>query len=198
MLVKQIELFEVVLPRRRPHSWATTITQIGEGYVIIRITTDDGYIGYGEATVLPEWGGDFGCYYGESAHTVYPVITNYIFPVLKDKSPLDIEALMGEMNRVIKGHWYAKAAVEMALLDINGKSLKQPIYNLLGGKVNDRIKIAHSLGLMDIKPAIEEAEKAVSEGIRTIKVKGGLDPARDIALMRKLESIYKGKVECKT
>lgn len=195
MLVKQIELFEIVLPRRRPHSWATTITQIGEGYVIVRITTDNGYIGYGEATVLPEWGGDFGCYYGESSSTVYPVITNYLFPVIKDKSPFTLEALMAEMNRVVKGHWYAKAAVEMALLDINGKVLEQPVYNLLGGMVHDRITIAHSLGLMDISPAIEEAEKAVNEGIRTIKVKGGLDPERDITLIRRLESIYKGKID---
>jgi len=195
MLVKQIELFEVVLPRRRPHSWATTITQIGEGYVIVRITTDDGHIGYGEATVLPEWGGDFGCYYGESASTVCPVIANYLFPVVKDQSPLALEALMTQMNRVVKGHWYAKAAVEMALLDINGKALGQPVYNLLGGMVQDRITVAHSLGLMDIKPAIAEAERAVSEGIRTIKVKGGLEPERDITLMRKLESIYKGKVD---
>ncbi|MFC1912672.1 mandelate racemase/muconate lactonizing enzyme family protein [Chloroflexota bacterium] len=195
MLVKQIELFEVVLPRRRPHSWATTITQIGEGYVIVRITTDDGHIGYGEATVLPEWGGDFGCYYGESASTVFPVISSYLFSAIKDQSPFALEALIGQMNRVVKGHWYAKAAIEMALFDINGKALGQPVYNLLGGMVQDKITVAHSLGLMDIKPAIEEAEMAVSEGIRTIKVKGGLDPARDIALIRKLESIYKGKVD---
>jgi len=195
MLVKKIELFEVVLPRRRPHSWATTITQIGQGYVIVRITTDDGYVGYGEATVLPEWGGDFGCYYGESASTVFPVIANYLFPVVKDQSPFVLEVLIGQMNRVVKGHWYAKAAVEMALLDIAGKALGQPVYNLLGGMVQDKITVAHSLGLMDIKPAIEEAERAVSEGIRTIKVKGGLDPARDIALIRKLESVYRGKVD---
>jgi len=94
MLVKKVELFEITLPRRRPHSWATSITQIGQGYVIARITTDDGHIGYGEATVLPEWGGDFGQYYGESPGTVFSVITDYLFPVLKDKSPLALEALM--------------------------------------------------------------------------------------------------------
>ncbi len=195
MLVKKAELFEVVLPRRRPHSWATSITQIGQGYVIVRVTTDDGHVGYGEATALPEWGGDFGRYYGESPRTVFPVIADYLFPVLKDKSPLALEALMSQMNRAIKGHWYAKAAIEIALLDIIGKALGQPVYNLLGGAVRTKIPLAHSLGLMDIKPALEEAERAVGEGIRTIKIKGGLDPVRDIELVRKLESVYQGRVD---
>ena len=195
MLVKKAELFEVVLPRRRPHSWATSITQIGQGYVIVRVTTDDGHVGYGEATALPEWGGDFGRYYGESPRTVFPVIADYLFPVLKDKSPLALEALMSQMNRAIKGHWYAKAAIEIALLDIIGKALGQPVCNLLGGVVRTKIPLAHSLGLMDIKPALEEAERAVGEGIRTIKIKGGLDPVRDIELVRKLESVYQGRVD---
>lgn len=195
MLVKKVELFEIILPRRRPHSWATSITQIGQGYVIARITTDDGHIGYGEATVLPEWGGDFGQYYGESPGTVFSVITDYLFPVLKDKSPLALEALMSQMNRVIKGHWYAKSAIEIALLDIIGKALEQPVCNLLGGLVRTKVPLAHSLGLMDVRPALEEAERAVGEGIRTIKVKGGLDAARDIELIRKLESVYQGRVD---
>ena len=195
MLVKKVELFEIILPRRRPHSWATSITQIGQGYVIARITTDDGHIGYGEATVLPEWGGDFGQYYGESPGTVFSVIADYLFPVLKDKSPLALEALMGQMNRVIKGHWYAKSAIEIALLDIIGKALEQPVCNLLGGSVRTKVPLAHSLGLMDVRPALAEAERAVGEGIRTIKVKGGLDPARDIELIRKLESVYQGRVD---
>ncbi len=195
MLVKKVELFEVVLPRRRPHSWATSITQIGQGYVIVRVTTDDGHIGYGEATVLPEWGGDFGRYYGESPGTVFSVIADYLFPALKDKSPLALEALMSQMNRAIKGHWYAKAAIEIALLDIIGKALGQPVCNLLGGVVRTKIPLAHSLGLMDINPALEEAERAVGEGIRTIKIKGGLDPVRDIELVRKLESVYQGRVD---
>ena len=195
MLVKKVELFEVVLPRRRPHSWATSITQIGQGYVIVRVTTDDGHIGYGEATVLPEWGGDFGRYYGESPGTVFSVIADYLFPALKDKSPLVIEALMSQMNRAIKGHWYAKAAIEIALFDIIGKALGQPVCNLLGGVVRTKIPLAHSLGLMDIRSALEEAERAVGEGIRTIKIKGGLDPVRDIELVRKLESVYQGRVD---
>lgn len=195
MLVKKVELFKIVLPRRRPHSWATSITQIGQGYVIVRITTDDGHIGYGEATVLPEWGGDFGQYYGESPGTVFAVIADHLFPVLKDKSPLALEALMNEMNRVIKGHWYAKSAIEIALLDITGKALEQPVCSLLGGPVRTKVPLAHSLGLMDIEPALEEAERAVGEGIGTIKIKGGLDAARDIELLRKLESAYQGKVD---
>lgn len=195
MLVKKVELFKVVLPRRRKHSWATSITQIGQGYVIVRITTDDGHVGYGEATVLPEWGGDFGQYYGETPGTVLSVVADYLFPAIKDESPFALEALMDRMNRVIKGYWYAKAAIQIALLDIIGKASGQPVYNFLGGLVRAKVRLAHSLGLMDVNSALEEAKQAVSEGIRTIKIKGGLDPARDVELIRKLESIYQGSVD---
>lgn len=196
MQVKKIELFEVILPRRRPHRWATLITPIGQGYVILRITTDDGIQGWGEATVLPEWGGDFGRYFGESSRTVFTAIADYLFPsALKGCSPFDIEALTARMHQVIKGHLYAKAAVEMALFDIMGKALRQPVYNLLGGRVRSRIPLAHSLGIMDVEPALEEAQKAVSEGIKTIKVKGGLDTARDVELIRKLDAAFQGKID---
>jgi muconate cycloisomerase len=195
MQVKKVELFEVVLPRRRPHRWATLITPIGQGYVILRITTDNGIEGWGEATVLPEWGGDFGRYFGESSGTVFLAISQHIFPsALKNCNPFDLEALSLRMHQVIKGHTYAKAAVEMALLDILGKATGQPVYNLLGGKVRDKIPVAHSLGLMDIQPALDEAKIAVDEGIKCIKVKGGLDVARDVELIRKLDAAFQGRI----
>ncbi|MFC1951452.1 mandelate racemase/muconate lactonizing enzyme family protein [Chloroflexota bacterium] len=194
MLIKKIELFVVTLPRRRGHSWATSITQVGEGYVILRITTDTGIVGYGEAAALPEWGGDFGRYSGEMHGTVLPVIAGYLFPVLKDESPFALEYLMAKMNRNIKGHFYAKAAIQMALLDIIGKATSQPAYNFLGGQVRHKVELAHSLGLMEIGTALEEAKIAVSEGIKNIKIRGGLDPKRDVELIGKLDTMFQGEV----
>jgi muconate cycloisomerase len=59
---------------------------------------------------------------------------------------------------------------------------------LLGGCFRDRVPIAHSLGLLEIEKAVEEALEAKSEGVKTIKLKGGVDPQRDIELVRQMRN----------
>jgi muconate cycloisomerase len=57
---------------------------------------------------------------------------------------------------------------------------------LLGGRLRDGIEVTHSLGIMDIDRCVDEGEQAVAEGARTIKCKTGLDPERDVELVRRL------------
>ena len=64
-----IELFQISLPTRREHKWTGLQEPIG-GYVIIKMTDADGCVGWGEAPVLKDWGGEFGRYFGESPGTV--------------------------------------------------------------------------------------------------------------------------------
>jgi len=61
------------------------------------------------------------------------------------------------MDRAIKGYPYCKAALDMALYDVVGKTLKVPAYDLLGGRCRERVTIAHSIGLMEIDKGVEEA-----------------------------------------
>src|SRR5207244_1903498 len=77
-------------------------------------------------------------------------------------------------------------AVDVACHDLAGKALGVPVWKLLGGRQRDGIEVTHSLGIMEIDRCIAEAEQAVGEGIRTIKCKTGLDPKRDVELVRQL------------
>src|SRR5690606_37951475 len=90
------------------------------------------------------------------------------------------------MDRVVKGNPYAKAALDIAIYDIAGKALGRPVCELLGGDFRDSIEVTHSLGIMPVDRCIEEAKQAVAEGILTIKCKTGLDPQRDVELVRRL------------
>ena len=91
------------------------------------------------------------------------------------------------MDLAIRGHNYAKAAIDIALYDIMGKAVDKPVYQLLGGKHREAIPIAHSLGVvMDVEAAVEEAVAACAEGIKDIKMKGGLNLTRDLELMKRL------------
>ncbi len=183
MKITEIETIPIRLPTRRAHEWASLTTPIGV-YVIIKLHTDEGLIGLGEAPVLKDWGGDHGKYYGESPQTTMHVINSILAPALKDQDPLRIEALHGVMDKSVKGYPYAKAAVDMALYDVVGKALQVPVYQLLGGCFRQRVTIAHSLGLMELEEALDEALQVQSEGVKTIKLKGGVDPQRDVELVR--------------
>ena len=90
------------------------------------------------------------------------------------------------MDKAVKGYPYCKAAIDAALYDVVGKALKVPAYQLLGGLYRERIPIAHSLGLMEIEKAVDEALQAKAEGVKTIKLKGGVEHKRDVELVKQI------------
>jgi muconate cycloisomerase len=185
MKITKIETIPIRLPTRRLHQWARLSTPIGV-YVIIKLYTDDGWVGLGEAPVLKDWGGDHGKYFGETPQTTAHIINDILAPALKDQDPRRFETIHASMDESVKGYPYAKAAIDMALYDVAGKAMQMPAYQFLGGCFRDRVSIAHSLGLMEIEKAVEEALQAKSEGVKTIKLKGGVDPRRDVELVRRM------------
>ncbi len=187
MKISRIETIPIRLPTRRVHQWASLTTPIGV-YVIIKLYTDQGLVGLGEAPVLKDWGGDHGKYFGETPQTTVHIINDILAPALKDQNPNRIEILHALMDKAVKGYPYCKAAIDAAIYDVVGKALDVPVYQLLGGLFRERIPIAHSLGLMEIDKAVEEAREAIAEGVKTIKLKGGLEPRRDIDLVERIRA----------
>ncbi|HJU61994.1 MAG TPA: enolase C-terminal domain-like protein [Candidatus Binatia bacterium] len=185
MKITDIETIPIRLPTRRVHQWASLTTPIGV-YVIVKLHTDEGLVGLGEAPVLKDWGGDYGKYFGETPQTTVHIINDILLPALKGQNPCRFEVIHALMERAVKGYPYAKAAIDMALYDVTGKAMQVPAYQFLGGCFRDRVSIAHSLGLMEIENAIDEALQAESEGVKTIKLKGGVDPKRDVELVRRM------------
>lgn len=187
MKITRIETIPIRLPTRRVHQWASLTTPIGV-YVIIKLHTDEGIVGLGEAPVLKDWGGDHGKYFGETPRTTVHIIQDILAPALKGQDPGRFETLHAVMDKAVKGYPYCKAAIDAALYDAVGKALQVPVYQLLGGCFRERVSIAHSLGLMEIDKAVAEALEAKSEGVKTIKLKGGVDPKRDVELVRQMRA----------
>ncbi|MBI4528335.1 MAG: mandelate racemase [Deltaproteobacteria bacterium] len=185
MKIERIETIPIRLPTRRVHQWASLTTSIGV-YVIIKIQTDNGLTGLGEAPVLKDWGGDHMKYYGETPETTQHVINEILTPALREQDPRRIEALHSAMDTAVKGYPYCKAAIDMALHDIVGKASNIPAYQLLGGCYRERVKVTHSIGLMENAKAVEEALQVKEEGIKTIKLKGGIDYKRDVELVKEI------------
>jgi muconate cycloisomerase len=188
MKITAAEVFLVALPSRREHTWASKMeTPIGH-HAIVRLETDEGVVGWGESPAIATWGGAHGRHYGETPQTVRHMVLDYLLPAITGLDPTDIGLVHARMDRVVKGNPYAKAAIDIACHDAAGRALGVPVWRLLGGKHRDGIEVAHSLGIMPVEQCVEEAVQAVAEGARTIKCKTGLDPVRDVALVRELRA----------
>ena len=104
----------------------------------VQINTNDGFTGLGETFFAP--------------NAVSEIIHNVLSPLLINNNPLDIENHWRNMFEMTNAFGYAGAearaisAIDIALWDLTGQELGQPIYNLLGGKVRDKIKIYNTVG----------------------------------------------------
>jgi muconate cycloisomerase len=187
-VIKTVETLLVQLPTRREHRWTGLTEPIGR-YILVRLTDDAGRVGWGEAPALKDWGGEFGRYFGESPVITKTVIERYLAPAVLGVDLGDAATLHARMDAVIKGYPYAKAAVEFAFYDATGRWLGVPVHTLLGGRSRAAVPVTHSIGLIPVEQAAAEAAQVAAEGIRTIKIKVGVDPERDLAIVRAVREV---------
>ena len=151
-------------------------------YVIVKLHTDGGIVGLGEATVSALWS-------GETSKGCVAALDDLIGPALIGADPTQITALRMLMDFLLKLNPFTKAAVEMALWDISGKAFGVPVYQLLGGKVRDVIPTKMMIGAFDLPRVRTLAEQFLSWGVRCLKVKVGLDLAGDLARVRAVRDV---------
>jgi muconate cycloisomerase len=89
------------------------------------------------------------------------------------------------MGKRVQGNPFARAAVEMALWDLNGRALGVPVHRLLGGRVRDRVPLSWSLAVSNPDAELAEAREKVDKGHRIFKIKTAAHPvAEDVARVR--------------
>jgi muconate cycloisomerase len=191
--IASVELRRVSLPTRREHKWTGLTEPIG-GYVLVRIADASGLAGWGEAPVLKDWGGEFGRYFGETPGTTINVISQYLAPTVLGCMPGEIAEIHERMDCAIKGFPYAKAALEFAAYDLAGRQCGLPVHRLLGGAVRRKIPVTHSIGLIGFEEAEREGVQATREGIRTIKIKIGVELDRDVEMVRRIRDTVGPKI----
>jgi len=125
MKITQIKVYNVEVKLKKPLKIAKMLREKSSNS-IVKIETDDGIQGYGEATFAPFFA-------GETRDSVKGVVEKFLAPALTGQDPTNIFQLVDEMSRTIADNPFAKASVEMALWDIKGKALGVPVYDLCGG-----------------------------------------------------------------
>jgi L-rhamnonate dehydratase len=154
------------------------------GWLIVDIFTDDGHVGIGNAALAPP--------------ITKQVIDLYLRPLLIGADPWNIEFLWQHMYRKTmafgrKGIGMAAiSAVDIALWDLLGKSAKQPVFRLLGGRTKPRIPVyASRLYSIELSELAAEAKRYKREGYRAMKLRFGWGPTDGAAGMQQNVDLVK-------
>ena len=140
--------------------------------VLVKIISDEGIIGVGEACPVP-------IFSSETGKSIVEAIENYLKPVLIGKDFRHIASLNNIMDEALCGNNFAKAAVDMALYDLVGKYLNVPVHILLGGKFRDKIEVNSSVVIGSPKEMAQKCKEIVDKGFKYIKLYTGRDSLRD-------------------
>jgi len=143
---------------------------------LVRVETDEGLVGYGEACPAYE-------FTGETLWTVDDVIGEYLGPATVGRDPSRIEEIVRVWERELwtVGNQAARGALEMALWDLQGKALGRPVADLIGGLTRDALVEVIAWGWDDPETLGARTREMAAQGVTVFKVKVGDTPERDEA-----------------
>ena len=144
-------------------------------YIVVKIESDAGIIGYGEAT--PDIG-----FFGATLEADKSTIDLYFGPKLIGRNPFDREEILRQLN--YRGNSCPRSAIDLALHDLMGKILGLPVYDLIGGLCRDRIPVEVEIGGGPPKEMAEACVKCVKLGVKAFKPKVGGYPEEDAERLR--------------
>lgn len=187
MKIVKIEAIPFAIPYRKPLKFASGEVHTAD-HVLVRVHSDDGLVGVAEAPPRPFT-------YGETQESIVAVIEKIFAPELVGLSLLEREAVHARMGRTV-GNPAAKAAVDMAVWDVLGRTLDVSVSQLLGGWT-DRMRVSHMVGFAPDDEMVAEAERVRDTyGITVFKVKVGRRPVRlDVDACRALRTALGPDVE---
>ncbi len=151
---------------------------LDRSFPFVRVYTDEGIVGIGEC-------------FRRQPTVIKALVEDLLKPALVGKDPIDTAMRFDEMESAVNGYemggavWCAISGLDIALWDIKGKALGQPIANLLGGMKRDKIRMYASSMRRDMTP-LEEGRRAASfveQGYSGYKlhsaIPGAMDDGRD-------------------
>jgi len=176
MKIVRVEAFPVSLPLKKPFTIALG-TMTHSPHAVVRITTDAGIIGYGEAST-------WHVVYGYDQHELVWVVNQYLGPAVIGMEVSDIEAILARMDMALPKNLMAKAGIEIACQDARAKASDIPLFQLMGGRLKHPIEVIEVIDILPFDESEKLAAKHVENGFRCIKIKIGLNPKEDVERVR--------------
>ena len=178
-IITGMDLWHLALPvaSRRDHGIGAV-----EGtceIIVLRLHTEGGAEGWGEASPWSVFTG--------SPEASFAALDRYIRPLVVGRKLSDRGSILRDAAVIVAHASEAKAALESALLDLEGRVVGVPVWALMGGKCRDRIPLSCSIANPDFDADIELLHRLRDDGVRIIKLKTGFaDHAFDIMRLERI------------
>jgi muconate cycloisomerase len=172
--IRRVEVFGVAVPLVGPGFRNAYVTKTVQKSALVRLTAEDGSIGLGNIDPSP----------GYSVETIEQsllAIRDELAPLVQGCDAGNPHQVMARMNQGRSGYLDAKAAIEMACVDMLARRLDIPVHQYLGGAVVDTVRFNAWVGIVPPDEAAAEARKWFDRGFRSAKIKvgGGIEADRD-------------------
>lgn len=165
LIIKKVEAIPVALPLLKPMHMAGVV--ISKAYnLIVRIEAQNGLTGWGEAASAPTMTGDL-------LPGMIAAVSDHLGPLLINQNALDHAVIMQNVSNALHRNTGAKCALECALLDLCGKYLSVPVYDLLGGAKRNQFYPMHLLGSGNSNQDLADALEHQRTGTHFFKIKVG-------------------------
>ncbi len=181
--IARITAFQVDLPLHEgSYNWSGGKSVRVFDSTIVRVETDDGVIGHGEAcplgaAYLPAYAGGVRAGIAELA------------PHLLGEDPTQLGRLNRRMDAVLKGHPYVKSAIDIACWDILGQVTGQSVCSLLGGRYGDDFPLYRAISQAAPESMADRVGQYRSEGYRKFQLKVGAEPETDVQRIRQVAAL---------
>jgi L-alanine-DL-glutamate epimerase-like enolase superfamily enzyme len=172
--IRRVEVFGVAIPLVGPGFRNAYITKTAQKSALVRLTAADGSVGLGNIDPSP----------GYSVETIEESLTairDRLAPLVQGHDAGNPHRLVQAMDDALSGYLDAKAAIEMACVDLVARRLGIPVHQYLGGAMVDTVRFNAWIGIVPPDEAAAEARKWFDRGFRSAKIKvgGGIKADRE-------------------
>jgi L-alanine-DL-glutamate epimerase-like enolase superfamily enzyme len=179
--ITHVETYCVELPYREAIHFASVTEDRGQ-YLLLRIRTAGGADGIAEAVARPR-------FTGEDPQSMAYAVQNFFKPLLMGRNALDHNQILAEMAR-IDGCHAVQSLIDVALWDLKGKILNQPVYRLLGGGPVEPVPVGWIAHGNTVEAMVKQAsEKVHDQGYRMLKLKTWKRSMADIEMVREIRKV---------
>ncbi len=177
MKITGIRLYQVSLPMKEgAYAWSNQSFAAFDS-TVVQIETDEGIWGVGEICPL---GPAYLPAFAEGARTGIMVMA----PGLMGLDPCNIGQVNLVMDQLLKGHPYIKSAIDIACHDIYGKAIGEPVCNLLGGRLQEKVRLFKVVSRAAPEAMADKLVQYQEQGFKQFQMKVGADADEDIQRIR--------------
>ncbi len=181
MIINSFEIYPIKIPLKTPFVISAGAQYTYEG-VLVKLTADDGTVGWGEASPSER-------VTGETLESVGQVLTAKIKPLLMGEEIMELNRLLNKLEINIHNNSSARAAVEIALYDIFTRTTRSQLKDFIGG-YREEIETCFTVVIGSVEQSVEDAQRLIEdERFKILKVKIGADPGEDIARIKGIRDV---------